>query len=158
MDEIGDMPIALQVKLLRVLNDGSFFRLGDRKERKVDLRIIAATNREIDEAVASGEFRMDLLYRLNSKRLHIWPLYLRPGDILLLVYRAIREYNRAHTGGHQIESVGYWLIQQALHNRWFGNIRELKARIEQACFDARRHIQHAGLLRGDREISTRLHE
>jgi DNA-binding NtrC family response regulator len=137
LDEIGDMPIGLQAKLLRVLNDGSFFRLGDRTERDTDLRIIAATNREIDLSVSRGEFRMDLLYRLNARRLHIWPLYLRPGDLSLMIFHVIKSYNEAHNGEHQVAAVGHWLLQQATNYRWFGNVRELRARVEEACIDAR---------------------
>jgi DNA-binding NtrC family response regulator len=147
LDEIGEMPVGLQVKLLRVLNDGSYFRLGDRKQRHADVRIIGATNRDIDEAVSDGSFRLDLLHRINATRIHIWPLYLRPGDIPLLVYWAIEAYNEEHRGDHSVSSVGNWLIQQALYNRWFGNVRELQTRVVQACYTARRRKDDPSLVK-----------
>ena len=131
LDEIGDMPPTLQAKVLRFLNDGTYFRLGETKERKSDTRIIAATNRRIDRARFREEcqFRNDLYYRLNTMTIVIPPLRQRLIDIPLLTYFFIEEYNRNHPEkifeGMQGFTL-YWLLMYD----WRGNVRELKSAVE----------------------------
>ncbi|UCG88316.1 MAG: sigma 54-interacting transcriptional regulator, partial [Gemmatimonadota bacterium] len=130
LDEIGDLPIELQPKLLRVLQEGEFERLGSTKTIKVDVRVIAATNRDLDQAVARGEFREDLFYRLQVFPIYVPPLRERPADIPLLVW-----YFLARTKlsvGRQIESVPDDVMQRLERYHWPGNVRELKNVIERA--------------------------
>ena len=96
LDEIGEIPFSVQVKLLRVLESRTFFRLGGTQPIRVDVRVIAATNRALREAVQLGEFRDDLYYRLNVLNIYLPPLRERRGDIPLLVRRFVREFARTH--------------------------------------------------------------
>jgi transcriptional regulator with GAF, ATPase, and Fis domain len=98
LDEIGEVPLSTQVKLLRVLESRSFFRVGGTQPIKVDVRVIAATNRDIKERVALGEFRDDLYYRLNVLNIYLPPLRERREDIPFLVRRFIREFAAQHDG------------------------------------------------------------
>ena len=130
LDEIGDMPTSLQAKLLRVLEDHSFRRLGGVRDIIVDLRIIAATNKNLVEAVREGYFRKDLYYRLNVIQLTVPPLRHRPEDILPLARFFIDEFNvrfkrRIQGFSEQAESV-------LLAHDWAGNVRELRNVIERA--------------------------
>src|SRR5438067_2211535 len=97
LDEIGELPLALQAKLLRVLQSQEFRRIGDDQDRRVDVRIITATNRDLDQLVASGTFRQDLYYRINVFPLHLPALRERPDDIALLVHHFVQKY-RARLG------------------------------------------------------------
>ncbi len=103
LDEIGDLPLDTQIKLLRVLQDRQFERLGSATPIKVDVRIIAATNRDLEQAIANGTFREDLYYRINVFPIRIPPLRERPEDIPLLVWNFVDEFSR--TFGKQVESV-----------------------------------------------------
>ena len=98
LDEIGEIPPAIQVKLLRVLESRTFYRVGGTQPIKVDVRVMAATNRDLRDAVALGEFREDLYYRLNVLTIKLPPLRERREDIPLLVRRFIREITKATTG------------------------------------------------------------
>jgi DNA-binding NtrC family response regulator len=122
------MPAATQVKLLRVLEDRSFFRVGGTQSIKVDVRVIAATNRSLKEAVAVGEFRDDLFYRLNVLYIYLPPLRERRGDIPLLVRRFIEEFARAHDRPfHGITPEALEILVRA---DWPGNVRQLRNLIE----------------------------
>ncbi len=130
LDEIGELPLELQVKLLRVLQEGEFEPLGSNHTRKVDVRIIAATNRNLEEAVAHGEFRADLYYRLNVFPLVNPPLRERTEDIPLLVKYFINKY--AAKTNKKITSVSKKTLQLLETYPWPGNIRELENIIERA--------------------------
>jgi transcriptional regulator with GAF, ATPase, and Fis domain len=130
LDEIGELPQDLQVKLLRVLQEGEFERLGDPKTLHIDVRVIAATNRNLEQAIIDGTFREDLYYRLNVVPIHIPPLRDRDNDIPLLVEHFIQKYSKKV--GKHIDTVtqNVMHILQAYH--WPGNVRELENIIERA--------------------------
>jgi transcriptional regulator with GAF, ATPase, and Fis domain len=130
LDEIGDLPLELQSKLLRVLQEGEFEALGDTKTTRVNVRVIAATNRDLDEAVAMGDFRKDLFYRLNVFPIVLPALRERKEDIPLLVRHFVDRY----TGkmGKQIDEIPQALIDALGRYHWPGNVRELENIIERA--------------------------
>lgn len=128
LDEIGEVPPAIQVKLLRVLESRSFFRVGGSQAIKVDVRVIAATNRNLREQVALGEFRDDLFYRLSVLNVYIPPLRERPEDIPLLVRRFIREF--AHLHDRPFRGITAEAMHRLLGARWPGNVRQLRNLIE----------------------------
>jgi len=129
-DEIGDMSLNLQVKLLRVLQEGTFERVGGTETHKVDVRVIAATNQEMEQLLKSGQFREDLYYRINVISVTMPPLRERQEDIPLLAEQFVREfcekYNKPAT---KISSEALELFMQYA---WHGNVRELKNVIHQA--------------------------
>jgi PAS domain S-box-containing protein len=129
LDEIGEMDFAMQVKLLRVLQDNIFFRVGGAKPVKVDVRIIAATNKDLEEMMAEARFRRDLYYRLNVVSLEIPPLQMRKGDIPELVYLFINEFSKNHS--KEITEVAPDLMTVLLKYDWPGNVRELRNVIER---------------------------
>lgn len=125
LDEIGEMDPRAQVKLLRVLESGELRRLGEVRQRRVSVRVIAATNASVDEAVARGRFRRDLLFRLGAVRVWLPPLRERPVDVLLLAHHFLRRAALPHpslTPGAQMA---------LLAHAWPGNVRELKFAIER---------------------------
>ncbi|WP_137938628.1 sigma-54 dependent transcriptional regulator [Chitinivorax sp. B] len=124
LDEIGDLPLSMQVKLLRVLQERQVVRIGARKPVSIDVRLIAATNVDLDKAVAAGNFRQDLYYRLNVAAIELPPLRERPGDILPLVHHFISVY-RTRLQLPQI-MLGAAAEQALLRYTWPGNIRELE--------------------------------
>lgn len=130
IDEIGEMPLALQPKLLRVLEDGSMRRVGSHKERRVDVRIIAATNRDLSKEVAAGRFREDLYYRINVLMIELPTLRERTGDIEILV-------NHFLGAGWVIEPEARLAIERY---QWPGNVRQLINTIERATILADDHI------------------
>ena len=130
MDEIGDMSPDVQSKLLRVLEECSFERVGGVKKVQVDVRVIAATNRDMKELIKTGQFRQDLYYRLNVISCHIPPLRERPEDILVLVTHFIKLYN--HRYNKNVLSVGDELLSRLMKYNWPGNVRELQNMINQA--------------------------
>ena len=129
LDEIGDLPLELQAKLLRVLEEGEVRRVGGRESRKVDVRVVAATAKALDQAVERGEFRADLFYRLNVVHLHIPPLRERPEDIPALL---------AHFAGQAAQRLGHPVsvtpaaLAALSHHGWPGNVRELRNAVERA--------------------------
>ena len=130
LDEIGELPLDLQSKLLRVLEDGTFERLGSTKPLHVNVRIIAATNRDIEQEVKDGKFRQDLFYRLNVFPIVIPPLRERPEDIPLLVRAVVKEFQKRM--GKEIESIPKKTMQALQSYSWPGNVRELRNVIEHA--------------------------
>jgi formate hydrogenlyase transcriptional activator len=130
LDEIGDLPLELQIKLLRVLEEGCFERLGSTKPIKVDVRILAATNRDLEPEVHAGKFRKDLYYRLNVFPITIPPLRERPDDIPLLVWAFIRVFEKRM--GKHIQSVPKRSLEALQRYSWPGNARELRNVVEHA--------------------------
>lgn len=130
LDEIGELPLDLQAKLLRVLQTGEFERLGSSKTLRVDVRLIAATNRDLEREVREGRFRADLFYRLSVFPLTLPPLRNRPEDIPLLVWHCIAR--RQAPLGRRIERVPERVMRALCSYSWPGNIRELENVIERA--------------------------
>lgn len=162
LDEVGEIPLELQSKLLRVLQEGQFERIGEAKTRKVDVRIVAATNRDLEREVASGRFRQDLYYRLSVFPLALPPLRERPEDVPDLARHFItRAARRYHRRAPELEPAQVLALQRY---RWPGNIRELQNVIDRAVIlsDGQRLPLEAALpdLRGDaapaREPSDRI--
>src|SRR5258708_1350282 len=130
LDEIGEMPAPTQAKLLRVLEDHKVRRLGSKVETPVDVRVLAATNKEPDQAVAKGELRQDLYFRLNVFHIHLPPLRERKDDIPLLVEHILRKINAKH--GRQVRGIGAEVLDIFMSHTWPGNIRELRNVLERA--------------------------
>jgi transcriptional regulator with PAS, ATPase and Fis domain len=130
LDEIGEIPLMLQAKLLRVLEEQSFRRLGGLKDIKLDLRVVAATNKNLREAVKEGAFRQDLYFRLNVIQILIPPLRDRTDDIVPLTKFFVEHYNRKFK--RNIEGVSEAAAKLLLSHDWPGNVRELRNAIERA--------------------------
>ncbi|MBC2704436.1 sigma 54-interacting transcriptional regulator [Desulfobacula sp.] len=128
LDEIGDIPLSIQTKLLRVLESGQFERVGDISPIKVDVRIITATNRDLDELIDKNEFRQDLLFRINVIPIHLPPLRDRKEDIPLLINSFIHRLNMQT--GKTINGLAHDTMEAFMDYHWPGNIRELKNAME----------------------------
>jgi len=144
LDEIADMSKPLQAKLLRFLEDGSFFRVGGTQELRVNVRLIAATNRDIVQAIAADQFREDLFHRLNVVQFNLPPLRDRGEDILRLAEYFLRLFRTAMN--RQVNGLTHAARQKLLSHRWPGNVRELRNVIERALILEQTHeIQPASL-------------
>lgn len=130
LDEIGDIPLELQPKLLRVLQEREFERLGSTRTKKVDVRVIAATHRDLEGMILEKQFRSDLFYRLNVVPISLPPLRERPDDIPLLVQHFVRQFARKF--GKSMEMISSGTMDALRHHPWPGNIRELENVIERA--------------------------
>jgi transcriptional regulator with GAF, ATPase, and Fis domain len=130
LDEIGELPLPLQGKLLRVLQSQEFRRIGDDQDRRVDVRIVTATNRDLDQLVARGSFRQDLYYRINVFPLHLPPLRDRPDDIALLVHHFIGKYRGRL--GKAIDGIAPGALRRFAAYEFPGNVRELENKVHQA--------------------------
>ena len=130
LDEIGEMPLDLQVKLLRALQEREIERIGGRGTIKVDVRIIVATNRDLEKETAEGGFRSDLYYRLNIFPISVPPLRDRREDIPLLASHFIQQY--AKKSGKNINALSNSVLQEMMQYNWPGNIRELEHLIERS--------------------------
>ena len=130
LDEIGELTLEVQMKLLRVLEKGHFERLGSNKTIKVDVRIIAATNKDLVKAVHEGSFRQDLFYRLNVFPINVPSLHDRIEDLELLVWAFVKEFGERM--GKRIESISKKSFEALKKCTWKGNIRELRNVIEQS--------------------------
>jgi len=130
LDEIGEMPVNTQTKLLRVLEDGRVRRLGAKTEIEVDVRILAATNRKLEDAIAKGTFREDLFYRLNVFQLKMSPLRERMDDLPLLAETLIHQMNAKH--GVKVSGMDEAALLALRRRSWPGNIRELRNVLERA--------------------------
>jgi formate hydrogenlyase transcriptional activator len=130
LDEVGDIPPALQPKLLRVLQEQEFERLGSGRTHKVDVRLVAATNRNLDKMVARGQFRSDLYYRLNVFPILLPALRERREDIPALVMHFVKIFS--HRMGKQIDSIPSEMMAAFQWHSWPGNIRELQNLVERA--------------------------
>jgi DNA-binding NtrC family response regulator len=144
LDEIGELPLSLQAKLLRVLQSQEFRRIGDDVDRRVDVRIITATNRDLDQLVANGSFRQDLYYRINVFPLHLPPLRERPDDIALLVHHFVHKYRGRL--GRQIDGITPGALVRLAGYPFPGNVRELENKLHQAM------VMAAGPLIGEGDL------
>ncbi len=131
LDEIGDMPQSLQVKILRVLQDRKITRLGGTTPLPINARLVAATNKNLEEMVSKGTFREDLFYRLNVVRITLPPLRDRKEDIPLLAATIIKKYNRSR--GSNITGFTPEALEMLKNHSFFGNVRELENVLERAC-------------------------
>ncbi|MBI4510824.1 MAG: sigma-54-dependent Fis family transcriptional regulator, partial [Deltaproteobacteria bacterium] len=134
LDELGELPLDLQPKLLRALEQREIRRVGGNRPSKVDVRILAATNRNLEEEVRAGRFRQDLFYRLSVVRLTLPPLRERVEDIGLLIkyFLKIQEYNRRPDGTPRVKNISREALDILAVYRWPGNVRELVNTIERA--------------------------
>ncbi|MFM7103093.1 MAG: sigma-54 dependent transcriptional regulator, partial [Verrucomicrobiota bacterium] len=155
LDEIGDMSRSLQAKLLRFLEDGSFTRVGGTQELRVDVRLIAATNRSIVEAIQKGDFREDLFHRLNVMQFRPPPLRERGRDVLLLAEHFLKAFNLRL--GRNLKGLSRPAQEALLAHSWPGNVRELRNVIERAVILETRDEIQAGSL-PDFEVESRLRQ
>ncbi|WP_083264195.1 sigma 54-interacting transcriptional regulator [Burkholderia sp. CQ001] len=140
LDEVGDLASPLQVKLLRVLQEGELFRVGSRSPITVNLRIIAATNVDLDDAVVAGVFRQDLFYRLNAGQVYLPPLRTRPGDIPLLANHILRSATLAT--GRQYATLTVAALSKLCAYSWPGNIRELANVLHRGLIESNDGVIH----------------
>jgi two-component system response regulator AtoC len=134
LDEVGEIPLAMQAKLLRVLQERRFERVGGAQTVEVDVRVIAATNRDLLRLSKEGKFREDLYYRLNVVKIDLPPLHERPEDIPLLAAHFVQKFCRP---GVPPKTISPEAMEALLQHRWPGNIRELENAIERACVTSR---------------------
>jgi transcriptional regulator with PAS, ATPase and Fis domain len=130
LDEIGDMPIGTQAKLLRVLEDGRVRRLGGKSEIQLDVRVIAATNSPLDNAIREGKFREDLYYRLNVFPIPLPPLRDRHEDLPVLASALLEDLNRKHST--KVTDIAPEVMERFRAYNWPGNVRELRNVLERA--------------------------
>lgn len=150
LDEIGDFPLELQGKLLRVVQEGEFQRLGGTETIKVDVRLIAATNRNLREAVDSGEFRADLFYRINTYPIYLPRLSERVGDVPILAEYFVAKH--AALLGQEITAISAAMMEMLNSYHWPGNVRELEGLIQRAIISASGPILDAsGTLIGEKD-------
>ena len=138
LDEIGELPVGTQVKFLRVLQDGEFKRIGSTRPTRVDVRVIAATNKDLIQAIAEKSFREDLFYRLNVIPVNIPPLRERKEDIPLLINHFLNDFNKEL--GKVVEGFSPAAIQKMMTYQWPGNVRELKNKVKQAMVLTRNNV------------------
>ena len=129
LDEIGDMPFHMQAKLLRALQEGEVEKVGRQENVPVDVRVIAATNKPLEDMVRAGTFREDLYYRLNVITITLPPLRQRGNDVLLLADHFLQQYNQKY---HRAAAMDRTVLQTLLNHSWPGNVRELKHTVESA--------------------------
>jgi len=149
LDEIGDIPLELQPKLLRVLQEREFERLGSTRTKKVDVRVVAATHRDLEEMILEKQFRSDLYYRLNVVPISIPPLRERLEDIPLLVHHFVRQ--AARRMNKTIDTIPSETMEALTEYQWPGNIRELENVIERAVILSSGSVLHVPL----RDLQTR---
>jgi formate hydrogenlyase transcriptional activator len=138
LDEIGEMPWETQAKLLRVIQDGVVDRLGGKQPIRVDVRVIAATNRNLPAAVKNGAFRADLFYRLNVFPISVPPLRNRPDDIPILARHFLKQYGLKL--GRSCEDIDQGSLERLIRYSWPGNVRELENVIERAMILSREPV------------------
>lgn len=158
LDEIANMPLNLQAKLLRVLETGEFERVGSSRTRKADVRIVSATNADLNEEVNGNRFRQDLLFRLNTIEIRLPPLRSRREDIPLLASHFLRQHSQRYR--KKIIGIDDSAMQELLHHSWPGNVRELDHSLERAVLMAQGNtIKSSDLgLRTGRETAPRLED
>jgi DNA-binding NtrC family response regulator len=144
LDEIADAPLALQAKLLRVLQDGEVERVGSNHRRRIDVRVVSATNRSLERAIAAGEFRNDLYYRLRVIQIEVPPLRERREDIPYLAAHFLRRFGQRRPGG--VPGITHEALRLLEDYPWPGNVRELENVIERAVVLCRGETINTGLL------------
>jgi len=149
LDEVGDLPFPLQVKLLRSLEEGEIERIGGRKPIRTDVRVVAATSKNLEEEVTKGQFRQDLLYRLNVVSLNLPPLRERGADIALLADFFLHTFNKKYR--KRMKGLNLEARRAIQHHDWPGNVRELEHRIERAVIMAEEGLISAQDLNLSRE-------
>jgi DNA-binding NtrC family response regulator len=147
LDEIGEMPAPTQAKLLRVLEDRKVRRLGSKTETPVDVRVLAATNKDPEQAVGSGQMRQDLYFRLNVFHIHLPPLREHKDDIPLLVEYILRDVNAKH--GKSVRGIGAEVMDIFMSHTWPGNIRELRNILERAAIMCEKDLITRACLPGE---------
>ena len=150
LDEIGELPLNLQVKLLRVLQESEVRPIGSSKTKKMDVRVLAATAKDLEEEVQEGTFRQDLFYRLNVMPIKMPPLRKRSEDIPLLARHFVERYNKRL--GKEINAIAPDAMDMLVRHNWPGNVRELENSIERAMILA----DDSSLLAEDFSIETTL--
>jgi len=153
LDEVGDIPLELQPKLLRVLQDQEFERLGSTRTLKVDVRLVAATNRDLNKSVAAKQFRSDLFYRLNVFPIRLPALRERQEDIPMLVRHFVRKYSLRMN--KKIESISRDTMTALRKHHWPGNIRELENFVERCVILTRDSVLHVPLAELERDEAAR---
>src|SRR5207248_2443995 len=158
LDEIANVPLNLQAKLLRVLETGEFERVGSSKTRRADVRMISATNADLNEDVAAGRFRQDLLFRLNTIEIHLPPLRERREDIPPLAMYFLENHGRKYR--KTLTGFDAAAMQAMLRHAWPGNVRELDHAIERGVLMAQENLVKATDLglRSGRDSSPRLED
>ena len=141
LDEIGELNLATQVKLLRVLQEREFERLGGTETIRANIRLVAATNKDLEKAIAAGEFREDLYYRLNVFAIFVPPLRERKPDVLLLADHFLEKFSREH--GKNVKRISTPAIDMLTSYHWPGNVRELANAIERAVVVCDAQVVHA---------------
>jgi Nif-specific regulatory protein len=141
LDEIGDIPLATQVKLLRVLQEREYERLGGTETLKSNVRLVTATNKDLEKAIADGTFREDLYYRLNVFSIFVPPLRERKTDLLLLADHFLESFSRTHS--KSIKRISTPAIDMLMSYHWPGNVRELENTLERAVLVCDGHVIHA---------------
>ena len=141
LDEIGDVNLSTQVKLLRVLQEREFERVGGTETIKVNVRLIAATNKDMEAALADGTFREDLYYRLNVFTIFVPPLRDRKADLLLLADHFLEKFSREH--GKSIKRISTPAIDMLVSYHWPGNVREMENALERAVLMCEGQVVHA---------------
>ncbi len=147
LDEIGEMPAPTQAKLLRVLEDRKVRRLGSKTETPVDVRVLAATNKDPEQAVGSGHLRQDLYFRLNVFHINLPPLRDHKEDIALLVEHILRDVNAKH--GKHVRGIGAEVLDIFMSHTWPGNIRELRNVLERASIMCEKELITRACLPGE---------
>src|SRR6516162_191518 len=147
LDEIGEMPAPTQAKLLRVLEDRKVRRLGSKSETPVDVRVVAATNKDPEQAVAGNQMRQDLYFRLNVFHIHLPPLRDHREDIPLLVEHMLRDINTKH--GKSVRGVGAEVLDIFMSHTWPGNIRELRNVLERSAIMSEKDLISRSSLPGE---------
>ncbi len=155
LDEIGDISPAVQVRLLRVLQERQFERVGGDKTLTVNVRMIAATSRNLEDAIKSGRFREDLYYRLNVFPIHLPPLRERRSDILLLADHFLQKYNAAY--GKHVKRISTTAINMMMAYHWPGNVRELENCLERAVLTTTDDVVHGYTLPPSLQTSEATH-
>ncbi|HIE58385.1 MAG TPA: sigma-54-dependent Fis family transcriptional regulator [Persephonella sp.] len=140
LDEIGEMPLDIQSKFLRFLQEKKIRRIGEAVEKPIDVRIISATNRNLEDLVKEGKFRQDLYFRISSVKIHIPPLRERRDDIPVLIYHFIEKFNKENSKTKIIKGITPEALEILINYDWPGNVREIEGAINNACIFANEYI------------------